>query len=128
MMMKKLLFGMIFAPLAFGTNTAMADGWPLSVLGNWSVIANFVSGTLSITFQDTIGNCRKITGTIFGDPIVGFYCPFSSRIHFLRNKGGTTIQDYTANLSQAAVLPLHMGGTFGSDLGSFGEYNFQASK
>jgi hypothetical protein len=127
MIMKKLFFGMLFTSMAFATNIALADGWPLSVLGSWSVLANQSSGTLSITSQGT-GNCQKITGTIFGNAMVGFYCPFSGRIHFLRNNSsGITIQDYTANLSQN-VSPLRMGGTFASDLGAFGEYNFQASK
>ena len=126
--MKKLVFGTLFASLAFGTNIALADGWPLSVLGRWSVLANSVSGTLAITSQGA-GDCQPIAGTIFGNPIKGFYCPHSGRIHFLRNaSNGITIQDYTANLSQAAVLPLHMGGTFASDLGAFGEYNFSGTK
>lgn len=126
--MKKLLFGMLFAPMAFGTNIALADGWPVSVLGNWSVLANQSPGILSITSQGAVGNCRAITGTIFGgNPIAGFYCPFSGRIHFLRNSAGATFQDYTGNVSQTG-LTLHMGGTFASDLGSFGEYSFQGSK
>jgi hypothetical protein len=127
MMMKKLLFSVLFASMGFGANTAMADGWPLSVLGNWSVLANQSAGTLSITSQGSIGDCRPITGTIFGNTMVGFYCPFSGRIHVLRNSGATTIQDYTANVSQAGPV-LHMGGTFASDLGSFGEYNFSGTK
>lgn len=126
-MMKKQLFGAVFASMAYGANTAMADGWPASVLGNWSVLANQSTGTLSITIQGATGDCQNIAGTIFGDTMVGFYCPLSGRIHFLRNTGATTIQDYTADLSFAGS-PLHMGGTFASDLGGFGEYNFQALK
>ncbi len=125
--MKKLLFSVLFASMGFGANTALADGWPLSVLGNWSVLANQSAGTLSITSQGSIGDCRPITGTIFGNSIVGFYCPFSGRIHFLRNSGTTTFQDYTGNVSQAG-LTLHMGGIFASDLGSFGEYSFSGTK
>jgi hypothetical protein len=126
-MMKKLLFGMLFAPMAFGTNIALADGWPLSVGGNWSIIANQSPGTLSITSQGATGDCQSVAGTIFGDPIAGFYCPHSGRIRFLRNSSRITIQDYTADLSFAGS-PLHMGGTFASDLGGFGEYNFQGLK
>ena len=124
--MKKLLFGVLFASMGFGATTAMADGWPLSVLGNWSVLANQSSGTLSITSQGS-GLCQSISGTIFGNTIVGFYCPYSGRIHFLRNSGATTFQDYTANVSMTGAT-LHMGGTFASDLGAFGEYSFQGSK
>ncbi len=104
----------------------MADGWPLSVVGNWSVVANQSFGTLSITSQG-LGDCQPIKGTIFGNTIVGFYCPHSGRIHFLRNNGATTIQDYTANVSQTGTT-LRMGGTFASDLGAFGEYNFSGTK
>ena len=125
--MKKLLFGVLFASMGFGANIAMADGWPVSVVGNWSVLANQSAGTLSITSQGATGNCRSITGTILGNPIVGFYCPFSGRIHFLRNSGATTFQDYTGNLSQVGTV-LHMGGIFASDLNTFGEYNFSATK
>jgi hypothetical protein len=131
--MKKLLFGMLFATIAFGTNTAFADGWPLSVVGNWSVQANRGTGTLSITSQGTSGNCEGITGTIYGgNPIQGFYCPFSGRIHFLRSliyANGTldTIQAYTGNVSQTGAT-LHIGGIFADTEWSFGEYNFQASK
>ncbi len=52
--MKKLLFSVLFASMGFGANTAMADGWPLSVLGSWSVLANQSAGTLSITSQGSI--------------------------------------------------------------------------
>jgi len=124
--MKKLLFGVLFASMGFGANTAMADGWPLSVLGSWNVLANHSTGTLSITSQGTTGNCQPIAGTIFGNPIVGFYCSYSGRIHFLRNSGPTTFQDYTGNLSQTGS-PLYMGGTFASDSGNGGEYNFGAT-
>jgi hypothetical protein len=41
--MKKLLFSVLFASMGFGANTAMADGWPLSVLGNWSMGIQFLS-------------------------------------------------------------------------------------
>ena len=108
--MKKLLFVALFASMGLGATTAMADGWPLSVLGNWSVLANQSAGTLSITFQGP-GDCQPIKGTIFGNTMVGFYCPHSGRIHFLRNSGATTIQDYTANVSQAGPT-LRMGGVF----------------
>ncbi|HEY8033933.1 MAG TPA: hypothetical protein VIF02_16565 [Methylocella sp.] len=124
--MKKLLFVALFASMGLGATTAMADGWPLSVLGNWSVVANQSAGTLSITSQG-LGDCQPIKGTIFGNSIVGFYCPHSGRIHFLRNNGATTIQDYTANVSQAGPT-LRMGGVFDSDLGAFGEYNFSGTK
>jgi hypothetical protein len=127
--MKTLFLGVSLASLAFVTNIAFADGWPASVLGTWSVTANHTSGTLRITTQDSTGDCRFISGEIFGNPMHGFYCPQSGRIHFLRkNSNGATIQDYTGNLSQVlAGSPLLMAGTWASDGGSFGEYNWSAS-
>jgi hypothetical protein len=111
------------------THIASADGWPVSVVGNWTVRANNAVGVLSITFQGAAGQCRPISGAIFGNPIQGFYCPASGRIHFLRKNAVTndTFQDYTANLSQDAAID-YMAGTFASDGGSFGEYNFSGSK
>lgn len=108
---------------------ASADGWPTSVVGTWNVRANQTVGTMHITFQSPVGNCRQILGDIFGNPIQGFYCPFSGRIHFLRKDGANndTIQDYSANLSQNGATNF-MTGLFASDGGSFGEYSFTAGK
>jgi hypothetical protein len=119
--------------LLFAT-AASADGWPPSVVGSWSVLGNQSLGTLSITSQAPSGQCRKILGTIYGNPIEGFYCPFSGRIHFVRKDNVTndTSQAWTGNLSQAiAGQPLRMGGVFssvGPGGGSLGEYNFHATK
>ncbi len=120
--------GMLFTSVAFGSNIALADGWPASVAGTWSVLGNQSSGLLVITSQGGTGNCRPIAGTIYGNSIQGFYCPFSGRIHFLRKLPGTntTFQVWAGNLSQLGT-PLHTGGVFSSDLDTFGEYNWQAS-
>lgn len=132
--MKKLLFGMLFATIAFGTNTAFADGWPPSVVGSWSVLAATTTFTLNITSQGATGDCQSIAGNIIsGQTIAGFYCPHSGRIHFLLSTPGGAYQDYDANLSQVGPT-LHMGGVFGSDFpyvgqnNFLGQYNFQASK
>jgi hypothetical protein len=127
--MKMLLLGISLASIAFGTNIALADGWPPSVVGTWTVTANHSNGTLLITSESSVGDCRFISGDVFSNPMHGFYCPQSGRIHFLRTVSGATIQDYTGNLSQAlAGLPLLMTGIWDSDGGSFGEYNWSASK
>ncbi len=123
--MKKLLFSVLFASMAFGANTAKADGWPVSVVGNWSMWTNQSGTTLSITAQ-SIGDCQQLTGSIYGSPIVGYYCPYSGRIHFL-NIGATWSQDYNGNVSQVGST-LQMGGIYSNDLGSnsfpVGEYSF----
>jgi hypothetical protein len=124
-------FSIILAGLSLllMSQLANADGWPTSVVGTWSVRANNTVGTMHITFQQSTGQCQQILGDIFGNPLQGFYCPSSGRIHFLRKIASTndTVQDYSANLSQNAATNF-MSGLFASDGGSFGEYNFAATK
>ncbi|HEY9726737.1 MAG TPA: hypothetical protein V6D50_09850 [Chroococcales cyanobacterium] len=109
-------------------SAAYADGWPTSVAGNWSVFANQSSGALSITQPTSTLNCRPISGSIFGNPIQGFYCPTSGRIVFVRkNTSGITTQYYQGNLSQTGST-LRIGGSFSSIGGSYGEYSFYATK
>lgn len=121
----------------------MADGWPASVAGSWSVIGNQSAGTLSITqYAGASGSqCKPIRGTIYGtDAIEGFYCPQSGRISFQRYVGQTVTpsQYWSGNLSQLITgQPLRIGGLFavyrhdnvvGTVGGSLGEYNFSATK
>jgi hypothetical protein len=136
--MKKLLLVTLFAVSAASANVAMADGWPLSIVGNWSIIGNQSPGTLTVATQAAIGNCRRITGTVYpgtpvASPMEGFYCPFSGRLQFVRKSPATndTYQVWTGNVSQDGVVD-RMGGTFTSVSaplgGSLGEYNFQGAK
>jgi hypothetical protein len=107
---------------------AIADSWPSSVQGTWSVVANQSTGTLSITQSTTPLNCKAISGSIFGGPIQGFYCPSTGRIVFVRkNSNGITVQYYQGNLSQTGST-LRIGGSFSSLDASFGEYSFYATK
>ncbi len=137
--MKKLLLATLFAVSAASANVAMADGWPLSIVGNWSIIGNQHAGSLVIATQSAVGHCRRITGTIYpgtavSHPIEGFYCPFSGRLQFVRKlpANNDTLQVWTGNVSQDGVVD-RMGGTFTSVStalggGSLGEYNFQGAK
>lgn len=132
--MKKVILGTLLALSASFANTAMADGWPLSVVGGWSIIGNHHIGLLNIVSQAAVGNCRRITGTVYAHPIEGFYCPFSGRIQFVRKQPASndTLQVWTGNVSQDGVVD-RMGGTLTSVSsalggGSLGEYNFQGSK
>jgi hypothetical protein len=116
-----------FGSLLWG-GAAYADGWPTSVAGNWSVVANQTSGTLTITQPASNLNCRAISGTIFGNPIQGFYCPTSGRLVFVRkNANGITTQYYQGNLSQTGAA-LRIGGSFSSLNNTFGEYSFYGTK
>jgi hypothetical protein len=110
------------------SQTASA-GFLASVVGTWNVQANQSVGTMNITFQAATGACRKISGDILGLPMVGFYCPATGRIQFLRNNlSKTTFQTYSANLSFASASKNYMSGSFSSFDTSLGEYSFYASK
>lgn len=133
-MIMKTIKMLLTALMAFGfvtlSQTVSADGWPFRIVGNWAVNADNFVGTLQITAQATTGKCQSIAGFIFENPIQGFYCPGSGRVHFFRKNpvNNDTFQVYSANLSQTFVPPgLRMGGLF-SDLGQPGEYSFFASK
>jgi len=131
--MKKRYLALLCGSLAIAANTALADGWPMSVVGTYSVLGNQHAGTLRITSQGASGLCRRIVGSIYNyEPIEGFYCPYSGRIHFVRKSAANndTTQVWTGNLSQAGPV-LRVGGTFtavNAAGGSLGEYNFNASK
>ena len=130
--MKRLMSAFVFGSLMLLSTSAIADGWPGSVIGNWNVVGNQSAGVLSITGQAAVGSCRRIVGTIYGNPIEGWYCPSSGRISFVRKIAATndTTQAWIGNVSQAAAV-LRIGGTFSAVApagGSPGEYNFQATK
>lgn len=129
------------------TGVAMADGWPASAAGQWSVVGNQHVGNApnGLTITQSPGafgsQCKPIRGVVYGaDNIEGFYCPNSGRIAFVRYNGATTNpkQHWLGNLSQVVTgQPLRMGGTFtaidhnnvaGTSGGSLGEYNFSAMK
>ncbi len=118
--------------LAWGS---VASAAPLAnVSGNWSVVANQSVGLLAIV-QGAGAPCAPINGTIFGNPVRGFYCPPTGRISFARkNAAGVVIQSYTGNVSDVVVgLPNRLGGTFqaldtAAGSGILGEYHFQGQK
>ncbi len=119
-----------FGSLLLG-NPAYADGWPTSVAGNWSIVANQSAGTLTITQPASTLNCRPITGSIFGNPIEGFYCPSSGRIAFSRKINNIAAQYYQGNFSQAGAIT-RIGGNYSSVNssigGPIGEYSFYGTK
>ncbi|MDZ8189433.1 MAG: hypothetical protein RMX96_31925 [Nostoc sp. ChiSLP02] len=119
--------------LSWGSS-AYADGWPTSVAGTWSVVANQSTGSLVISQPTSTLNCKPISGTIFSTTAIeGFYCPSSGRIAFVRKLANNfPYQYYQGNLSQTGSI-LRIGGSFSAFLkngsgGSLGEYNFSASK
>jgi len=132
--MRKTLFALAmvaaFSVSAFGAH-------PSSILGTWTGFANQTAVQLVIITQGTTGACQTITGTFSNVPsggasnIVGFYCPSTGRVAFVRNDITTndTFQSYSANVS-ATGITLRMGGIFAqiSPNAPLGEYNFAVSK
>jgi hypothetical protein len=117
--------------IIFSSTVSHADGWPLNIAGTWNVVANQSAGTMVI-FQSLVGVCKRITGTIFGTPIDGAYCPGAGTVTFNRYLNVITKvahQSYRAQLSQDGVVD-RMGGSFSqrADLLSLGEFSFVASK
>lgn len=76
----------------FSINVSYAD----PPVGTWEVIGNGFAGTLVINV-DPQGN---VTGTIYGDPIEGFFDEPSHKIIFVRRIGGdpSIIQVWTGYL------------------------------
>ena len=114
---------------------SVATAAPLAnVTGNWSVVGNQSAGVLAIV-QGAGAPCAPINGTIFGNPVRGYYCPSTGRFAFVRkNAAGVAIQSYEGNVSDVvAGLPNRMGGTFhaldvAAGSGTLREYNFHGQK
>lgn len=118
---------------------AHASSWPAHVVGTWDMQADQNSPVLTITSEGTSGKCRSIAGTMSdaatgaNGPIIGFYCPSSGRITFLRNDPTTneTFQVFVGNLSDTPTAgnQRRMGGTFMEETGPtalLGEYEWFA--
>lgn len=131
--MNKLNHSLAAAAIAaLVTPLAHADTYPTSIVGQWQLMGNQSAGVLNVTSQASVGKCRAITGTVYGESIQGFYCPTSGSFQFLRKlSNGATFQVWSGQLSDTAPV-LRMGGTFSSVDGTYGGalgyYNFQAQK
>jgi hypothetical protein len=131
-MMRNLASAIILVSAAIGTNVALAAP-PPSVVGNWTVVGNQSNGVLVIRSQAATGACRQIGGTIYGNPIEGFYCPSTGRIHFVRKAAATndTFQSWLGSVGEDGAAMDFMGGTFVVSMpagGAFGQYNLSASR
>jgi len=137
--MKKLLCGLaaVSASLLM-SGAASAATFPPNVVADWALFANQVLLDMTITSQGTTGTCPQIAGSIGTEPpdgpreaIVGYYCPSTGLISFLRNSSanGATYQVYTGQISSAPQLSSSLlGGSFASFEGGNhnGPYQFFA--
>jgi hypothetical protein len=110
---------------------------PTSVWGTWTLLANQVYETLTITSQGNLATpCKVIAGTVGGAaaPVNGFYCPTTGRIHFIHKNLFTNLPMRVFDgivFDRVVGSPDRIGGTYTSDYAPvlpFGYYGFGASK
>jgi hypothetical protein len=111
---------------------AMAQTYPTSVVGVWTIRANDTQPfTVTVSSQSSDSPCALLGGTMGApnDTIVGFYCPATGMISFLRNSAqtGATYQVFSGALSWTGAKT-YMTGTFTnySGSGDTGAYGFTA--
>ncbi len=121
---------------------AQTPGWPPNILGTWRGFSNQSPIVLSISSETSGAQCHNITGTIedvkggFTGTMIGFYCPYSGNVHFLRYADGSNVpfQAYYGSLSQKsppAGEGLLMGGVFGQyslAYGPLGQASFSLTR
>jgi len=132
----KNLFRTISAATAittFAAGTAMAQAYPASIVGTWTIRANdTLPFTFTVSSQSTDSPCALISGLMGApnDAIVGYYCPATGQVSFLRNSSntGATYQVFTGQLSWSESNT-YMTGTFSNFAGGpdTGSYGFAAS-
>ncbi len=97
------------------------------VTGTWTINANGFIGELTIASVDAQGN---LTGTVFGNQILGFWDEPSQKITFLRvinPADPSTLQIYTGylfsggeNLNPEGNVPFYLTGSFEAFAGTGG--------
>jgi hypothetical protein len=85
---------------------ALAQSFPTSVVGTWTIRANDTElFTFTVASQSSDTPCAQITGTIGApsDALVGYYCPATGAVSFLRDSSntGATYQVFSGQVSWA---------------------------
>ncbi|HTZ71582.1 MAG TPA: hypothetical protein VMB71_13085 [Acetobacteraceae bacterium] len=114
-----------------------ASPWPANVVGTWNADANQHSLSIKVTSQASSGECRQLAGSITDTGtgatggLLGFYCPSTGRISFLRTTSGSNaaFQNYSGNVAMKGRARL-MAGVFSENATPVfvGEYGFYAVK
>jgi hypothetical protein len=132
--MKKLLTLLSASGVAtlITAGSALAQAFPTTVVGTWTIRAN---DTLPFTFtvqsQSSDSPCALINGLMGApnDTIVGYYCPATGAVSFLRNSSntGATYQVFTGQVSWASSQT-QMTGNFSNYAGgnNTGAFSFSA--
>jgi hypothetical protein len=115
------------------TGASANPGWPLKITGTWRGTANQSPIVLTVTTQTTGTTlCDNINGTVkdvnggFTGNMIGFYCPSSGALEFMRYPTGGNVpyQVYSGNMSQAnppaGIGGVMVGGTFSQYSTTFG--------
>ena len=100
--MKRALFGVAFLALVLCAGSAEAASLPN---GNWNINGNGHTGVLTITGVDAQG---RLSGTVFGQPLLGFWDSTSDAIVFMRlidTGQPATFQIYTGYLFRNPISP-----------------------
>jgi hypothetical protein len=128
----------VLAGLAGASSVSAAPVWPTNIVGTWSGLSNLSQIVLTVSQQTAGGKCQSISGSIqdvatgaVGN-MLGYYCPGSGAVEFLRYPTGSNVafQVYAGSLSQKPAPKgsgLLMGGTFGQyspSYGPVGQYSF----
>jgi hypothetical protein len=131
--MKKLLTLLSASGVAtlITAGSALAQAFPTTVVGTWTIRAN---DTLPFTFtvqsESSDSPCALINGVIGGpDALVGYYCPATGAVSFLRNSAntGATFQVFTGQVSWVGSQT-QMTGNFSNYAGgnNNGAFSFSA--
>ncbi|WP_310422990.1 hypothetical protein [Chamaesiphon sp. VAR_48_metabat_135_sub] len=103
-----------------------ALGNPNDMSGSWGIDVNKNTGNLVI---DSDGG--KLSGSIFGESIEGFYVSSSRRVVFVRRKNGIPYQLYQGTVSsngQNMSGQLHVWNSAGGASTSGVDFSFSATK
>jgi hypothetical protein len=122
---------------------AHASAWPAKIVGTWKGLGNQSPIILTVSTQSIGSKCDDISGTVtdvnggFTGNMLGYYCPSSGALQFLRFPTGANVpyQVYNGSVSQANPPPgvkgVLMGGSFGQynlTYGPLGQYSFSLTK
>ena len=134
---RSILASAILVGCAAATVASAVPRWPGNVVGTWKGISNQSPIVLTVSSQAAGTNlCDTIMGTIedvnggFTGNMIGFYCPSSGAVEFMRYPSGSNVpyQVYSGNLSQAnhpqAALMAGSFGQYSTAYGPLGQYAF----
>jgi len=92
--------------IAFAMTIAAHATDPIS--GTWTANNNGFTGTI-VVHWDGIGT---ITGTVFGNPMKGFYSATTNKVRFWRAAGGANVDGTASTVATADSIQIYTGYLF----------------